>query len=70
MGTAFLPSQVGELGVDRAGDHLCVDGLKLMHTITERNDLSGADKCAAGHKMNMSACEYAPRHSDTATQTR
>lgn len=61
---------MGELGVDRAGDHLCVDGLKLMHTIAERNDLSGADECAAGDKTNMFAREYAPRRSDTATQTR
>lgn len=46
-GTGILPGQVGELGVDRAGDHLGIDGMELMHTIAECNDLSGADKCAA-----------------------
>lgn len=47
MWSVTLPGQVGELGVHRAGDHLCVDGTKLMHTITERYDLSRADKRAA-----------------------
>lgn len=42
-----LPGQVSKLGVDRAGHHLCVDCVELVHTITESNDLSGADKCAA-----------------------
>lgn len=42
-----LPGQVSKLGVDRAGHHLCVDCMELVHTITESNDLSGADKCAA-----------------------
>lgn len=42
-----LPGQVSKLGVDRAGHHLCVDCMKLVHTITESNDLSGADKRAA-----------------------
>ena len=52
MGTAVLPGQMGELGVHRAGNHLCVDGLKLMHTIAECNDLSGADKRAANDTTN------------------
>ncbi len=47
MGTEISPGQMGKLGVDRAGDHLCIDGLKLVHTIAECNDLSWADKCAA-----------------------
>ena len=41
-----LPGQVRELRVNRAGDHLRVDGMKLVDAITERNDLSGADKRA------------------------
>lgn len=58
VGTAILPCQVGELGVDGAGDHLCIDGTKLMHTITECNDLSGADKCAAKERTNTFMYEY------------
>lgn len=58
MDTAVLPGQVGELGVHRAGDHLCVDGLKLMHTIAECNDLSGADKRAAKDTTNTFTEEY------------
>lgn len=42
-----LPGQVSKLGIDRAGHHLCVDCMELVHTITESNDLSGADKRAA-----------------------
>lgn len=45
--TAVLPCQVGKLGVDRAGDHLGIDGMELMHTVAECNDLSGTDKGAA-----------------------
>lgn len=45
-GTAALPGQMGKLGVDRAGDHLCVDGMELVHAIAEGNDLSRADKRA------------------------
>lgn len=37
---------MGKLGVDRAGDHLCVDVMELVHTIAEGNDLSGADERA------------------------
>lgn len=44
--TVTLPGQMGELGVHRAGDHFCVDGTKLMHTIAESYDLSRADKGA------------------------
>ncbi len=40
------PGQVSKLRVHRAGDHLCVDGLKLMHTITEGDDLSRTHKRA------------------------
>lgn len=42
-----LPGQMSKLGVDRAGHHLCVDSMELVHTITESNYLSGADKRAA-----------------------
>lgn len=42
-----LPGQMSKLGVDRAGHHLGVDSMELVHTITESNDLSGADKRAA-----------------------
>lgn len=49
-GTEIIPGQVGELGVDRAGDHLGINGMELMHTIAERNDLGGADKCAADRR--------------------
>lgn len=42
-----LPGQMSKLGVDRAGDHLCVDSMEFVHTIAECNDLSGADKRAA-----------------------
>lgn len=52
MATAILPGQVGKLGVNRAGDHLCIDGLKLVHTIAECNDLSGTDKCAARERTD------------------
>lgn len=44
---SMLPGQVGELGVHWAGDHLGVDGSKLVHTVAERNDLSWTDKRAA-----------------------
>lgn len=53
MGTAILPGQVGKLGIDRTSDQFCIDGLKLMHTIAECNDLSGADKCAAKEKTHL-----------------
>lgn len=42
-----LPGQVSKLGVDRAGHHLCVDSMELVHAIAECDDLSGADKRAA-----------------------
>lgn len=39
---------MGELWVDRAGNNLSIDGMELVHTITECNNLSRADKRAAG----------------------
>lgn len=42
-----LPGQVSKLGVDRAGHHLRVDCMELVHTIAESNDLGGADERAA-----------------------
>lgn len=47
-----VPGQVSELGVYRTGDHFCVDGLKLVDTIAERDDLSGADKRAATEEQH------------------
>lgn len=49
-----LPGQVGKLGVDRTGDDLCVDGVELVYAITESDDLSGANKCAAKNKIKKS----------------
>lgn len=53
METAISPGQVCELGIYRASDHLRVDGLKLVQTITECNDLSRTDKCAAEKTKQM-----------------
>lgn len=44
MEKGILPGQVCKLRVHRTGDHLRIDGTELMHTIAERNDLSGADE--------------------------
>ena len=41
-----LPSQMGELGVDRASYHLCVDLFELGHVVAEGDDLRRADKGA------------------------
>lgn len=64
MGTPSLPGQVGELGVDRAGDYLCIDGKKLMHPIAECDDLSRADKRAAKDRTNKLTWECSPWGSD------
>lgn len=45
---------MSELRIHGAGNHLSVDGLKLVHPIAESNDLSRADECAAGEiKRNI-----------------
>lgn len=38
------PGQVGELGVDADADNLSIDGLKLIVSLRESDELSGADK--------------------------
>lgn len=38
------PGQMSKLRVHRASDHLCINGLKLVHTITEGDDLSRTHK--------------------------
>lgn len=40
------PGIVSVLGVHGAGDHFCVDLLKVFHSIAEGQDLSWTDKCA------------------------
>lgn len=38
---------MSKLGVHRAGDHLRVDRVELVHAVAEGNDLGGADERAA-----------------------
>lgn len=38
---------MSELGVHRAGDHLRVDRMELVHAVAEGDDLGGADERAA-----------------------
>lgn len=40
------PSKMTEVWVRRHSHHLGTEGLELVHTVTEGNDLSGTDKCA------------------------
>lgn len=52
---SLRPGEVGELGVSREGNDLGVDGLELVKSVVEREDLGGADDCRVSRRTGKVA---------------